>query len=168
MTWWIDSHNSFPGSLATVGNLLLGTPCYLSCCGMRYSRIMRSWFLMSRYWRILFQKLKRIATPLLCGKAMSYQSHTWYDRLGNLLRILLGSTLSLVKPCDPCWETFHALKIKITYTLHIFAVPTLGVRKNMFSIHSKMFLSRTNTRVPEEEELMTINIDSFEQSRALL
>jgi len=47
---WIDSHNTFPRrSLATVGNLFLGTPCCLSCCGMRYSRIMRAWFLMSRY-----------------------------------------------------------------------------------------------------------------------
>ena len=64
----IDSHNTFPGSLATIENLLLGTPCYLSCCRMRYSRIMRTWFLMSRYWRILFQKVKRIATPLLSGK----------------------------------------------------------------------------------------------------
>ena len=64
----IDSHNTFPRSLATIGNLLLGTPWYLSCCRMRYSRIMRTWFLMSCYWRILFQKVKRIATPLLCGK----------------------------------------------------------------------------------------------------
>ena len=38
----IDSHNTFPGSLSTIGNLLLGTPCHLSCCGMRYSRIMRT------------------------------------------------------------------------------------------------------------------------------
>ena len=29
-------------------------------------------------------------------------------------------------------------------------------------------LSGTNTRVPKEEELMVINIDSFEQSRARL
>ena len=65
----IDSHNTFSGSLATVGNLLLGTPCYLSCCGLRYSRIMKTLFLMSRYWRILFQKKeKRIAIHLLCGK----------------------------------------------------------------------------------------------------
>ena len=65
----IDSHNTFPRSHATIGNLLIGTPCYLSCCGMRYSRIMRTWFLMSRYWRILFlKKVKRIAIPLLCGK----------------------------------------------------------------------------------------------------
>ena len=52
--------------------------------------------------------------------------------------------LSLVKPCDPCWETYHALKI--TYTPHISAAPTLGVCKNMFSIHPKMFYSYIGNR----------------------
>ena len=64
----IDSHNTFPRSHATVGNLLLGTPCYLSYCGMICNRIMRNWFLMSCYWRILFKRVKWIATPLLSGK----------------------------------------------------------------------------------------------------
>ena len=113
---------------------------------MRYGRIMRTWFLMSRYWRILFQKVKRIATHLLCGKAMSYQSYTRYIRLGNLLHILLVIVLSLVKPCDPCWETYHALKFKIMYTPHISAAPTLGVCNSMFSINPKMFHSYTGNR----------------------
>jgi hypothetical protein len=45
---WIDSHNMLPGSIATIGNLLLGTPCYLCCLGMRYSRIreLDSWCLV--------------------------------------------------------------------------------------------------------------------------
>jgi hypothetical protein len=54
--------------------------------------------------------------------------------------------LSLVKPCDPCWEIYHASKIKITYTPYIYAAPTLGVRKNMFSIYPKMFYSYTGYR----------------------
>ena len=107
---------------------------------------MRTWFLMSRYWRILFQKVKWIATPLLCGKAMSYQSQIWYIDMENLLHILLVIVLSLVKPCDLCWEIYHALKIKITYTPHISAAPTLGVCNNMFSIHPKMFYSYIGNR----------------------
>ena len=39
--------------------------------------------------------------------------------------------LSLVKFCDPCWDTYHAPKIKITYTPHIYAASTLEVRRNM-------------------------------------
>ena len=77
---------------------------------------------------------------------MSFQRNTWYDRLGNLLLILLATALSLVKPCDPCWEIYHALKIKITYTPHISAAPTPGVRNNLFSIHTKMFYSYTGNR----------------------
>ena len=69
-----------------------------------------------------------------------------YDRQGNLLYMLLAIVLSLVKPCDPCWEIYHALKIKIMYTPHIPAAPTLGVRKNMFSIHPKMFYSCIGNR----------------------
>jgi hypothetical protein len=44
----IDLHNTFPESHATIGNLFLGTPYYLSCCGMRYSRIREhdSWCLV--------------------------------------------------------------------------------------------------------------------------
>ena len=144
MTWRINSHNTFPRSLATIGNLLLGTPCYLSCCGMRCSRIMRTWFLMSCHWRILFQKVKRIATPLLCGKQCPTRAK--YDRLGNLLHILLVIVLSLVKPCDPCWEIYHTFKINIKYTPHISATPTLGVRNNMFSIQPKMFYSYIGNR----------------------
>ena len=87
---------------------------------------------------------KRIATPLLCGKQCPTRAK--YDRLGNLLHILLAIVLSLVKPCDPCWETYHTLKIKITYSPHIFAAPTLGVRNNMFSIHPKMFYSYIGNR----------------------
>jgi hypothetical protein len=45
----IDSHDTFSRSLATIRNLLLGTLCYLSCCGIRYGRIMKTWFLMSCY-----------------------------------------------------------------------------------------------------------------------
>ena len=62
----VASHNTFPRSPATIGNLLLGTPCHLSCCGMRYSRIIRTWCLVIG--EFYFKKLKRIATPLLCGK----------------------------------------------------------------------------------------------------
>jgi len=39
---------------------------------------------------------------------------------------------------DLCREIFHAPKIKITYTPHTSAIPTLGVRKNM-PYHSKIF-----------------------------
>jgi hypothetical protein len=66
----------------------------------------------------------------------------WY----NLIHILLVIVLSLIKPCDPCWEIYHALKIKIMYTSYILAAPTLGVRNNMFSTYPKMFYSYIGNR----------------------
>jgi hypothetical protein len=64
----IDSRNTFLGSLATIGNLLLGTPCYLSCCGMRYSRIreLDSWCLVIG--NFFPKEEKWMAILLLCGK----------------------------------------------------------------------------------------------------
>jgi hypothetical protein len=60
---WIDSHITFPGSLATIGNLFLGTPCHLRRCGMRYSRI-------REFDREFYFKKEKIyiATHLLCSK----------------------------------------------------------------------------------------------------
>ena len=76
----------------------------------------------------------------------SYQSQIMFIHALNFLHTLLVIVLSLVKPCDPCWEIYNALKIKITYTPHISAAPTLGVCNNMFSIHPKMFYSYTRNR----------------------
>jgi hypothetical protein len=89
---------------------------------------------------------------------MSHQSQTWYDILGNLLHMLLVIALSLIKPCDPRWETYHALKTKIMYTPHIPAAHTLGVRKNMFSIHPKLFYSYIGNR--HKNMLVRINAPS--------
>ena len=41
--------------------------------------------------------------------------------------MLLAFVLSFVKLCWPLWEICHTHKIKITYTPHIPAAPTLGV-----------------------------------------
>ena len=129
----IDSYSTFPRSHATVENLLLGTLCYLSCCGMRYSRIMRTAFLMSCHWKILFQKVKRIATLLLCGKTMSYQSHTWYVRLGKPSiyttshRIDFGQTLwPLLRNLSCSQDQDH---VHSTYTCCSY---TRGAQKHAF------------------------------------
>ena len=37
---------------------------------------------------------------------------------------------------DPCWEIYHTLKIKITYTPHTHVAPTLGVHTNMLPFRS--------------------------------
>jgi hypothetical protein len=51
--------------------------------------------------------------------------------------------LGFVKSFYPCCEIYHAPKIKITYAPHICAASMLEVRKNMLSIHLKMFYSYT-------------------------
>ena len=48
--------------------------------------------------------------------------------------------------------------------LYDFCVPKVIVNH----IVPRTFVSRTNTRVPEEEELITINVNSSERSRARL
>ena len=67
--------------------------------------------------------------------------------------------LSLVKPCGPCWEIYKALMIKITYTPHISTMPTLGVHKNMISIHPKLFYSYIGDR--HKNMFVRINAPSF-------
>ena len=129
----IESHNTFPRSHATVGNFLLGTPCYLSCCGMRYSRIMRTWFLMSWYWTILFQKVKWISIPLICGK--QYPTRAIY-RLGKPSTYItchcieFGQTLwPLLRnlSCSQGQDHVHSTYICCSYTRsmqqHIFHPP---------------------------------------------
>ena len=77
------------------------------------------------------------------------------DHVETLLHMLLVFVLSFVKLCfGPCWESYHAFKIKITYTppnicttpilgvvaktclplrsIQKYSTPTLGVSKNMF------------------------------------
>ena len=49
-----------------------------------------------------------------------------------------------------------------------YIVFTININNVYIQVHNKSYMSGTNTRVPEEEELMTINIDSSEQSRARL
>jgi hypothetical protein len=67
----------------------------------------------------------------------------------SLPHMLLVFVLSLVKFVDPCWEIYHAPKVKITYT-HLYMLllhweyaktcfhpptkfaPTLGVDKKIF------------------------------------
>ena len=110
---------------------------------MRYSRIMRTWFLMSCYWRILFQKVQRIAIPLFCGKqcptrakhdTIDYLSLCWvWSNLVTLIEKLImlsrSRTLTLY---------IYLLLLHWGYTKTHFpstqkcSTPTLGVNtKNM-------------------------------------
>jgi len=73
-----------------------------------------------------------------CMTKLKFLPIPYIFRLGKLYTyMLLVIVLSLVKPCDPCWEIYHAPKIKIIYTPHIDAASTLKVRKNMLSSTSK-------------------------------
>ena len=136
----INSHNTFPRSHATVGNLLLGTPCHLSCCGMRYSRIMRTWFLMSCYWRILFWKVKRIATPLLYGKQCPTRAKYRLEKPSTYTTchcVEFGQTLwPLLRnlSCSLDQDRVHSTYICCSYTgstqQHVFHPP-----KNVLLLH---------------------------------
>ena len=88
---------------------------------------------------------------------MSHQSHTWYDRTFYIYYLsLYGVWSNLVTLVE---ETYHALKIKIIYTPHISATPTLGVRNNMLSIHPKMFYSYTGNR--HKNKFIRINAPNY-------
>ena len=61
-----------------------------------------------------------------------------------------------------------AFKIIRCFSFSRYIVFTININIVYIQVHNKSYMSGTNTRVPEEEELMTINIDSSEQSRARL
>jgi hypothetical protein len=128
----INSHNILPRSLSTVGNLLLGTPCYLSCCGMRYSRIreLDSWCLVIE--EFYFKKKKWITIFLLCGKQWPTRAIYRIDKPSTY------TTCVCIEFDQTLWlllRNLSALKIKIMYTPHISATPVLRVCNNMFFIH---------------------------------
>ena len=143
ITLRLESHESFPEILVAVGNFLIGTPCYLSCCGMRYSRIMRTWFLMFCYWRILFQKVKWIAKPLLCGKQCSTIAKYRLEKLSTYTtchcveygQMLLPLLRNLSYSQDQ--DHVHATYICCSYTR--------STQKHVF-IHPKIFYSYIGNR----------------------
>ena len=123
---------------------------------MRYSRIMRTWFLMSCYWRILFQKVKWIATPLLGGKQCPTRAK--YDRLGKpsthatCYWIEFGQTLwPLLRnlSCSQDQDHVHSTFMCCSYT---------GSTQYMFSIHPKMFYFNTGDR--HKNKFVRINAPS--------
>jgi hypothetical protein len=114
LTWKIDSHNSFRGSSVGAGNLVIGTPCQLSCCRMWHSKMMRTWFFMSCSWRILFQNFKIYSILLLCGKKYLSKATTSYPWLKTLLHIcylllcwVLSSFVTLEKNLSCSYDQDH-------------------------------------------------------------
>ena len=114
---------------------------------------MRTWFLMSWYWRILFQK--RIATPLLCGKQCptiakyrlekpSTYTTCYCVEFGQILWPFLRNL-----SCSQDQDHEHSIYMCCSYT---------GVRSNMFSIHPKMFYSYTENR--HKNKFVRINAPS--------
>jgi hypothetical protein len=84
------------------------------------------------FWRFTFWKHKILHDEFLHDKDWIPPEPYMLFMLGKLLHIcclLLHWVLSSF--VNTLWEVCHALKIKITYTLHIPVAPTLGVRKNM-------------------------------------
>ena len=91
---------------------------------------------------------------------MSYQSHTWYDRLEKpstyapCYCVEFGQTLwPLLRNLSCSQDQDHV------NSTHISAAPTLEVRNNMLSIHLKMFYSYTRNR--HKNMLDRINAPSY-------
>jgi hypothetical protein len=89
-------------------------------------------------WRICFEKncYKTIVSRSPQLVSNSYQSQIWHlasfkPSICYLLLCWVWSSL-----VDPCWEIYHAPKIKITHTPHTHAAPILGVCKNMLPLRS--------------------------------
>ena len=111
---------------------------------MRYSRIMRTWFLMSRYWRILFQKVKWIAIPLLCGKQCPTRAK--YDRLGKPSTYI---TCHCIEFSQTLWPLLRNLSCSQDqdhiHSTYICCSYTGGTQQYVF-YPPKMFYSYTGNR----------------------
>jgi hypothetical protein len=119
-------------------NILIGQSCWLSCYEVWYSSDLEILpFLFKVFGEFILIKYKTIVshTPQLVSN--SYQIQIWY------LAKFKPSTYAACycvefwsSRVDPCWEIYHAPKIKITYTPHTHAAPTLGIHKNMLPSRS--------------------------------
>jgi hypothetical protein len=130
---FLDSHNTFPRILATVGNLFLGTPCHLSYWGMRYSRIreLDSWCLIIGEF---YFKKKWMAILLLCGKQWPTRDIYRIDKPSTYTTcvcIEFGQTLwPLLRnlSCSQDQDHVHSTYICCSYTgstQHVFHPPKM-------------------------------------------
>ena len=90
--------------------LIIGTPFYLSNWRMRYSRMTWRLLILAKYLGIIL-KNKIQNSMFLEWYANTYQCHIW-SFMTKPSTYASYFVLSLVKLCDPCWEIFHAPKIK--------------------------------------------------------
>ena len=114
--------------LVLVGKYHIGKTYWLSCCEVRYGIDKEIQpFLFKVLGEFSFYKLSNsiISHILLNGKEIPTEAK-YHDKTFYICYLFLCWALSNF--VDPCWETYHAFKIKITYTPpNICTTPTLGV-----------------------------------------
>ena len=124
--------------LVLAGKYHIGKSYWLSCCGVWYSSGLEILpVLVKVLGEFVFEKniINHSITYSLVV-INSYQSHIRICRI-QTFHMLLALCWVLSSLVDPCWEIYHAPKIKSTYTPHICVASTLEVRKTCFSSTSK-------------------------------
>jgi hypothetical protein len=135
-------------------NILTGQSCWLSYCEVWYSSNLEilpfPLIVLGEF--ILIKMLQNHSITYSIGeqflpklKMISCKIQAFHI---CCLLLLCWVWSSLV---DPCWEIYHAPKIKITHTPHAHATPTLGLRKKtcFFPFTSKRFtpILGVNTKI---------------------
>ena len=110
---------------------------------------------MSCYWRILFQKVKRIATPLLCGKQCPTRA---IHRLGKPSTY---TTCHCIEFGQALWPLLRKLSCSQDqdhiHSTYICCSYTRSTQQHL-SIHPKLFYSYTGNR--HKNMLVRINAPS--------
>ena len=116
--------------LVACGYIFIRKTCQLSCCGVRYGKTKEILSFLCKLLEIsCFNKTSKLIASLLL----------WWNFLPRpniMLKTFHICYLSLFWALsnfvDPCWEIYHALKIKMTYTPpNTCYTSTLEVSKNM-------------------------------------
>jgi hypothetical protein len=120
-------------------NILIGQSCWLSCCEVWYSSNLE-------ILPFLFKVLgKYVLMKMLQNHSITYSSHgeqfllrsnitsRKFQAFHTCCLLLYWVRSSLI---DPCWEIYHAPKIKITHT-HIYMCSYTGSMQKHASIHQK-------------------------------
>ena len=119
--------------LVTCGHFYIRKTCQLSCCKVRCGRDWRNPIFLYKLLEIsCFDKTSQLIASLLLNGDISYQSQISCYMLKTFHICYLFLYWALSNFVDQCWEFYHALKIKVTYTPpNICYASTLEVSKNM-------------------------------------
>jgi hypothetical protein len=119
-------------------NILIGQSCWLSCCEVWYSSDLE---ILPFPFIVLgeFVLIKMLQNHSITYSSIGEQFLPKPKMISCKIQAFHICCLLLCWVCsslvDPYWEIYHAPKIKITYTSHAHAAPTLGVQKKLASFH---------------------------------